>query len=166
MRTIEKKTVKAGNYVGTEHVDSLIRNYKKDRWMQNSEKIGKEDTLGIWYSADELEEFIQTAKLHGADGIRIAFGVYGGNAPRKENEGRQTVALIATCSLNEENEAPAFKDLYVEKDGKAGLMAYNMGFPLPNVLPGTNPPPTTVTMGGDQLGTLMVADKNKGLMII
>jgi hypothetical protein len=40
MSTIEKKAVKVGKYVNTEHVDNLIRNYKKDRWMQNSEKLG------------------------------------------------------------------------------------------------------------------------------
>jgi len=168
MNTIEQKLVKAtGRYVTTEHVDSLIRNYKKERWMQNSQRIGKEDTLGIWFSTDELEEFIQTAKLHGADGIRIAFGVYGENAPRKESAGRQTVALVATCSEETTTDAPAFRDLYVETNGVTNLMAYNVGFPLIN--PSTPPPPgttTTITLGGDQLGTLMVADKDKGLMIL
>jgi len=135
MSTIEKKSLSVGKYVGTEHVDTLIRNYKKERWMQNSDRMGKEDSLGIWFSADELEEFIQTAKLHGADGIRICFGVYGENAPRPGMEGKQTVAFVATAS-DEESDTLVHNDIYVQKDGKAGILAYNAGsmFPRPLAL--------------------------------
>jgi len=163
MNTIAKKLVKtAGRYVTTEHVDTLIRNYKKERWMQNSERMGTEDTLGIWFSADELEEFIQTAKLHGADGIRLCFGVYGENAPRKGMEGRQTIALVATSS-DEENVIG--KDVYIENKGKTDLLAYNAGIPWPTpVIPPTTPG-TTVTLKADEVGALMVAGKD-GLTII
>lgn len=165
MNTTEKKLVKAaGKYVTTEHVDTLIRNYKTDRWMQNSEKLGKEDTLGIWFSADELEEFIQTAKFHGADGIRLCFGVYGENAPRKGMEGRQTIALVATSS--EENNVIG-KDVYVDNNEGSGLLAYNAGMPFgPITSPSTPPPPgITITLKADEVGTLMVAGKD-GLTII
>jgi len=162
MRTIDQKTVKAGKYVGTEHVDTLIRNYKKDRWMQNSERMGKEDTLGIWFSIDELEEFMQTAKLHGADGIRLCFGVYGENAPRKGMEGRQTIALVATGS---DGENAIGNDVYVRENGKTGLLAYNAGMPFWPFTSPTTPPATTVTLKADEIGSLMVADKD-GLTII
>ncbi len=165
MSTIEKKAVKVGKYVNTEHVDNLIRNYKKDRWMQNSEKLGKEDTLGIWFSAEELEEFIQTARLQGADGIRLCFGVYGEDAPRAGMEGRQTVALVATCSEEGSSEAaPVYNDLYVDRNGKSGILAYNQGFPF-GIPPSGPTKPLLVTMGGDSLGSLMIAGKD-GLSVI
>jgi len=159
MNTSEKKLVKTvGKYVTTEHVDNLIRNYKKERWMQNSERIGKEDTLSLWWTADELEEFIQTAKVHGADGIRVCFGVYGEKGGRPGMEGKMTIALVATAGEMDEAGNMAPKDIYIERDGSHTVLAYNLGFP-PNP---TNPvPPTTIT-----LGALMVADKEKGLHVI
>jgi hypothetical protein len=54
MLTIEKKTVKAGKLVDTAHVDTIIRNYKKERWVHNSKRLGKEDSLSVWYSIEEL----------------------------------------------------------------------------------------------------------------
>ncbi len=160
MSTIEKKSVKVGRYVSTEHVDSLIRNYKTERWMQNSERIGTEDTLNLWLSLDELEEFIQTSKINGADGVRVCFGVYGGNAraPRPEMVGKQTVAFVATSS--EEN---ANNDVYVKRDGQTSLLAYNMIYWPPTTNPTTPPPPGSSTT---LLGSLMVADKEKGLQVI
>jgi hypothetical protein len=162
MNTIEKKSLKVGKYVNTEHVDNLIRNYKKDRWIQNSENLGKQDTLGVWFSAEELEEFIQTARMHGADGIRICFGVYGANAPRKGTEGCQTVALVATSS-NEESFIG--DDVYVENNGKAGLLAYNTAFPLWPITPTVTTPTTTTILKANEVGTMMTAGKD-GLMII
>jgi hypothetical protein len=159
MNTIEKKSLKVGKYVSTEHVDTLVRNYKKDRWMQNSENLGKQDTLGIWFSIEELEEFLQTAKLNGADGVRLNFGVYGDNAPRKGMEGRQTIALVASSS----NEASVMgENVYVERNGKSELLAYNAGLPFPIQPP---PPGRTTVLKGDEIGSLMVADEN-GLTVI
>ena len=166
MSTIEKKAVKAGRYVNTEHVDTLIRNYKKDRWMQNSERMGKEDTLGIWFSIDELEEFMQTAKLHGADGIRLCFGVYGEKASRKGMEGRQTIALVATTADEENTAYPIGKDVYTQRNGVSSLLAYNSGIPWPFINPTGPVPPSSTTMSKAlEVGALMVADEN-GLTII
>jgi hypothetical protein len=161
MNTIEKKSVRVGKYVNAEHVDTLIRNYKKQRWMQNSERIGKEDTLGVWFSAEELEEFIQTARAKGADGIRLCFGVYGEKAPRPGMEGRQTVALVATHNEQENPDAPVHQDMYVERNGKNELLAYNVGFPFP--LPATTPP-TGVSMSS--LGVTIAMDKHNRMIVI
>lgn len=159
MNTIAKKLVKAvGKYVTTEHVDNLIRNYKKERWMKNSEKLGKEDSMGVWYSADELEEFIQTAKLHGADGIRIHFGVYGEKASRPGTEGKQTIVFVATSSEGSSDRIE-HKEIYIQRDGATEVLAYNSGAMFPP-LPGV-PPVTQST----QLGSLMVAGKD-GLTVI
>jgi hypothetical protein len=166
MSTIDKKVVKAaGRYVTTEHVDALIRNYKKDRWLQNSERIGKEDTLSLWLTTDELEEFIQTSKMYGADGIRVCFGVYGENAraPRPHMVGMQTVAFVATTSEIDSTGNPVQKDIYVEKDGDTSVLAYNQViFPFPATSPGTVPPPSYITMGS----MMVVTDKEKGLQVI
>ncbi|MEI9944099.1 MAG: hypothetical protein WDN26_07715 [Chitinophagaceae bacterium] len=47
MLTIEKKAVKAGKLVNTKHVDTVIKNYKQERWVQNSQRLGKEDSLSV-----------------------------------------------------------------------------------------------------------------------
>jgi hypothetical protein len=155
MNTIEKKSVKVGKYVSTEHVDNLIRNYKKERWMQNSEKLGKEDSLGVWLSAEELEEFVQTARMHGADGIRIYFGVYGENSSRPENAGKQTIAMVATRTEQVDANSQVNNDLYIDRDGKSSLLAYNM-YPLFPSVPGTVPP----------LGVTLATDKNNRVVVM
>ena len=136
MRTIEKKSLKAGKFVNAAHVSNLIRNYKKERWIQNSERLGKKDSLGVWLSAEELEEFVQVAKMHGADGVRIYFGVYGDKAPKAGMEGNQTVALVATQESETEGAEIVHRDLVIEKDGARDIVAYNFYPPF-----GCTPPP-------------------------
>ena len=53
----EKKSLSVGKYVSTKHVDSVIRTYKKERWVHNSERLGKADSLSAWYSVEEIEAF-------------------------------------------------------------------------------------------------------------
>ena len=89
MLTIEKKSLKVGKYVSTEHVDTVIKTYKQERWVHNSERIGKEDSLSVWYSIEELEEFMATSKENGADGIKFYFAAY----PERNIE---TTCLVAT----------------------------------------------------------------------
>jgi hypothetical protein len=66
MLTIEKKSLKVGKYVDSRHVDNLVRNYKQEKWVHNSKRLGKEDSLSVWYSVEELEQFIDKIKQHGA----------------------------------------------------------------------------------------------------
>ena len=125
MLTIEKKALKVGKYVNTEHVDNVIRNYKQERWVQNSEKIGKEDSLSAWWSVDEIQEFIDNAKMHGADGLKFYFGAYDKeHAPVPEYEDRQTLVMVATkqkqTGLGVKN-----KDIYVKTENGNQILAYN-----------------------------------------
>jgi hypothetical protein len=126
MTTIEKKCLRVGKYVDTNHVDSLIRTYKQERWQQNSERIGKEDALSLYYTIEELEEFLQTAKQAGANTINIHFGVYPENfTERPAYAGTQTTVLVAT-DRQETEKGPVHNNIYVETKKGRTLLAYNM----------------------------------------
>src|SRR5690348_10003005 len=104
MLTLEKKSLRVGKLVDTEHVDSVIRNYKQKRWIHNSNRLGKNDSLSVWYSLEELEEFLAEAKVRGASGIRVYFGVYADDFKERPSlAGRQTVVFVATKQTNGEN---------------------------------------------------------------
>jgi hypothetical protein len=157
MSTIEKKSLKVGKYVDNEHVNTVISNYKKERWIQNSQRLGKPDSLSLWYSVEELEEFIENIKSHGADGIRMYFAAYPNETDGvRGKDGRQSMVLVATRS-KEENEELVHKDVYVSKDGKAVIMAYNMSNYCPPYCQGG--------LGG-ALGVTIVADANNSLSVI
>jgi len=132
MTKTQKKSLKVGKPVGTNHVNTVVRNYKKERWVHNSQRLGKEDSLSVWYSIEELEEFIGIAKNHGADGIKLYFGAYDENYKDEPlYAGRQTVVLVATKhKITEAGESN--KDLYVQTDkGTTTIMAWNAGAVCP-----------------------------------
>lgn len=126
MTTVEKKSLKVGKYVDTHHVDTMVRNYKQERWIYNTERIGKEDSLSAWYSVEELEEFIQTIKEHGADGIKFYFAAYPAEFPEKpEFASRQTIVMVATKSKDAGDGATSNKDIYVGTNNGTNILAYN-----------------------------------------
>ena len=132
MTKTQKKSLKVGKPVGTNHVNTVVRNYKKERWVHNSRRLGKEDSLSVWYSIEELEEFIGIAKNNGADGIKLYFGAYDENYKDEPlYAGRQTVVLVATKhKITEAGESN--KDLYVQTDkGTTTIMAWNAGAVCP-----------------------------------
>lgn len=125
MTTIQKKSVKVGKFVNTEHVDTVIKNYKKERWVHNSKRLGKEDSLSAWFSVEELEEFLETVKEHGGDGVKIYFGAYGKNYTEQPlYAGRQTVVLVAT-KVKETETGAVNKDLYISGETENTILAYN-----------------------------------------
>ncbi len=127
MLTIQKESVRTGKFVNTEHVNSVIKNYKQERWVHNSKRLGKEDSLSVWYSVEELEEFLAKAKDHGADGVRMYFGAYGmNNAPQPLYAGRQTIVMVATRQKETEN-GGTNKDVYITTEKGASILAYNVG---------------------------------------
>lgn len=127
MNTIQKKSLKVGKQVNTDHVNTVIKNYKKERWVHNSNRLGKEDSLSVWYSIEELEEFIAMSKDHGADGIKLYFGAY--DKDYKEQPlfaGRQTVALVATKhKITEAGESN--KDIYIQTETGSTILSWNAG---------------------------------------
>ena len=127
MLVIQKKSVKVGKLVNTDHVNTIIRNYKQERWVHNSNRLGKEDSLSVWYSVEELEEFFAKAKDQGADGIRLYFGAYGHeNSEEPLHAGRQTIVMVATRQKQTGN-GMVNKDIYVKTENSTSILAYNFG---------------------------------------
>ena len=159
MLTIEKKSLKVGKFVNTEHVDTVIRTYKQERWVQNSERLGKEDSLSVWHSIEELEELIAKAKEHGGDGIRFYFAAYPKDYTVKpEYAGRQTVVMVAT-KQKETAKGKVNKDIYIHDEGRTEILAFNSGVMCPPYCP-----PKGTEDGG--LGITIVDKGQKGLAII
>ena len=159
---VEKKSLRVGKYVGNEHVDMVVRNYKKERWIHNSERIGKEDSLSAWFSVEELEEYIEMIKAHAADGIKFYFGAYPENyAPKPEYSSRQTIVLVATKSKETEN-GIVNKDLYITKNGTSTVMGLNMASLCPPLCGSFS---KTENKTGD-LGVVIIERSDKGLSVI
>ena len=160
MYKTQLKSLRAGKLVNTEHVNRVISNYKKERWVNNSKHIGKEDSLSVWYSVEELEEFLAKVKDHGGDGIKMYFGAYDKeHAPRELYKDRQTVVLVATKAKDTEN-GEVNKDLYINNEKGNTILAYNVG----NLCP-----PFCQTSNGDDFGGIgvTIVDKgNDGLVIV
>lgn len=158
MVDIQKKSVKVGKLVDTKHVDDAIRTYKKERWVHNSNRLGKEDSLSVWYSVDELEEFFMKVKESGGDGIRMYFGAY--KEDYKEQPlyaGRQTVVLVATKQKDSLN-GEVNKDLYIHTDKGNSILAYNAGKLCP---------PFCIGHGGkfDEIGITIIDKGNEGIIV-
>lgn len=165
MLTIEKKSLKVGRYVDTKHVDTVVRNYKQERWVYNSERLGKEDSLSSWYSVEELEDFLAHIKQYGADGVRIYYGVYPHDfAERPEYAGRQTVVLVATKRKHSEVGYHADKDIYIDGENGAQILAYNMSTQCPPTCPGNNPGGPDPDFGG--IGITLVDRGDEGLTVV
>ncbi|MCW3118615.1 MAG: hypothetical protein JWM28_2697 [Chitinophagaceae bacterium] len=126
MLLVEKKSLKVGKFVNTDHVNTVIKNYKQERWVNNSKHIGKEDSLSAWLSIEEMEEFIAKAKDQGGDGIRVYFAAYSEDyAEQPLYAGRQTIVLVGTKHKKDESGLAANKDIYISTDKGTGILAYN-----------------------------------------
>ncbi len=126
MIAVEKKSLLVGKYVSTQHVDKVIRNYKQERWIQNSERIGKEDSLSGWWSIEEIEDFLEKAKMYGGDGVKFYFGAYDKDYQEQpEYAGRQTLVMVATKQKEGKNGTTVNKDIYVNEGNSNNILAYN-----------------------------------------
>lgn len=161
MLTITAKTRKAGKMVNTAHVDNVIRNYKQERWVNNSKHIGKEDSLSVWYSIEELEEFLAKAKSHGADGVKIYFGAYDKNYEGDPlYAGRQTVVFVAT-KAKESASGILDKDLYISNKGQNEIVAFNFGRLCPPYCR-----PTGVDGDDSGIGITIVDKGEEGILVV
>jgi len=160
MTTVEKKSLKVGKYVNKQHVDTVIRNYKQERWIHNSERIGKEDSLSAWWSIEELQEFLAYAEANGADGIKFYFGAYDADyATTPEYAGRQTLVMVGTKQKVSAAGIATNKDLYVQKGNNSEIIAYNASALCP-------PFCGTMQDSGDGIGITIIDKGDDGLMVI
>jgi hypothetical protein len=131
MVAIKKKSVKVGKFVSTTHVETVRKNYKEQRWLQNSRRIGKADSLSVWFSLEDVESFVEKLKEHGGDGIRFYFGAYNNEYAEKPlYAGRQTIVMVATRQKQTLN-GELNKDIYINTEAGANILAYNVGRPCP-----------------------------------
>lgn len=160
MVKVQKKSLKVGKLVNSEHVDNVVRNYKQERWVHNSRRLGKEDSLSIWYSIEELEEFLEKAKEHGGDGIRLYFGAYDKDLPENPlYAGRQTIVLVATKEKEMVCGGSNSKDIYIQTEQGSSILAYNAGRPCP-------PFCTTIETGDSDIGITIIDKGDDGMAII
>ena len=164
---LTKAVKKAGKLVNSKHVDSLLSNYKKERWAQNSKNIGKEDSLSVWYSIEELQAFVETAKQNGADGIKMYFGVYDAQTANDVKYiGRQTVVLVASKVKELENGTTFDKSIYIAGEGKPEILAFNAGRVCPpNCAGGGTGSTDTTGFDWDNPG-ILIDRKEDGMVVI
>jgi hypothetical protein len=162
MITAEKTSISVGKYVDTKHVDTVIREYKKERWAQNSERIGKEDSLSVWWSVEELENFLACAKENGADGIKMYFAAYPSDyTDQPMYADRQTIVMVAT-KTKETNTGIINKDIYTNTDNGPSILAYNMG----KLCPPFCGPRISTDDSDWGLGMTIIDRKEKGFVVI
>ena len=121
MNTIAKKSVNAGKFLSNDQVSTMLSTYKQNRWVDNSEKIGKEDSLTASVSIEELEMLIERIKLHGGDGVRFHFAAYPDEyTPQPESSSHQTIIMIGTRQTTD----GANKEIYMSEGKDARILAY------------------------------------------
>ena len=126
MTTLQKISVKVNKASSTVNADTLIREYKQTRWVPNSDRINKPDSLSAWYSIEDIENFLAIAKTKGGDGIKFYFGAYPENyLSTPEYAGRQTLVMVATRSKESEKGKIANKDLYFSNNGQLKILSGN-----------------------------------------
>jgi hypothetical protein len=159
MTTISNNSVETSKHADTKNADILIREYKQTRWVPNSDRIGKPDSLSAWYSIEEMENFLADAKNNGGDGIKFYYGAYPENyKPKPAYAGRQTLVLVATKSKITESGAYVNKDIHVSKNGRTKILS--------TVNPRLCPPICTTEGGMGDLGITIVDRSGRGLEII
>jgi len=165
MSTITKTSVKKGQFVDTKHVDSLLGNYKKERWIHNTKRLGKEDSLSVTFGISEISEFMKVAQESGADGIRMYFGVYSqGYEKVPEYKGRQTIVLVAVKEKRNEDGRLVTKHLYYQTENGPEILAFNTGNMCPPFC-GTSGDPTDPTDGDGGYGYI-IQDQGLGLTFL
>jgi len=102
---------KPSQLITKEFARQLNVNYNNKRASLTAKKAQKEDANAIWYSLEELENYIHYIKTNGAkdgynvDGIRFYFGVYPDDEKHGEKAGLTTLFLVPTGKKIENNTA-------------------------------------------------------------
>ncbi len=107
--------------------------------MSNSEKIGKPDSLSVWFSLEDIEDFLDNAKAHGGDGIKFYFAAYPKEyAPKPEYAGKTKYRFGRhKIQTNRNRNHRQQRSLYYQAWESPPLLAFNKGIICP---PGCNGP--------------------------
>jgi hypothetical protein len=160
MSTQVKNYVRAKKTSNTNEAESFIREYKQKRWVQNSERIGKADSLSAWYSVEELENFLSLAKSNGGDGVRFFYGAFPENyTAQPEYAGRQTLVMVATKSRTTDDGCTTDKNIYRKNNGRVEILSGG----VPKGCPPMCPPPDG---GMGDFGIAIVDRGSKGMEIV
>jgi hypothetical protein len=161
MTTLTKTTKRSGQLVNNQHVEGLLSEYKKKRWMHNSEELGRMDSLSSWYGLEELSSFLELAREHQADGVKMYFGVYPDtHTDTPEYIGMQTVVLVATKKKQTEY-GTVNKNIYMHKNGESRILAFNLSELCPPLC-GTKPPGNDEYIGIDMEKAGLTIIEHKG----
>lgn len=99
---MEKETGRPTQLITRKFAKELHSNFMKYRASIIAKYIKKEDANAVWFSVEELENYIHYIKSKGektgydVNGIRIYFGVYPEQKKYAEKAGLMTVFLQAT----------------------------------------------------------------------
>ncbi|WP_289659553.1 hypothetical protein [Flavobacterium panacagri] len=102
---------KPSQLITKEFARQLNVNYNNKKASLTAKKAEKEDANAIWYSLEELENYIHYIKTNGAkdgynvDGIRFYFGVYPEDEKHGEKAGLTTLFLVPTGKKIEKSTA-------------------------------------------------------------
>jgi len=159
-------TTQAKNYVrirssdSANDVENFIREYKQKRWVHNSQRIGKPDSLSASYSVEELETFLADVKSHKGDGVRFYYGVFPEEySVQPEYAGRQMLVMVGTKSRIMDNGCVTEKNIYTHKNGRVEILSSGN----PKYCPPICPPPDG---GMGDLGITIVDNGSKGMEIV
>lgn len=98
----EKSFENPKQLISVEEAKEMNLRYINERSQLISESLKIEDANAIWYSIEELENYIHYAKTEGAkngykiDGMRFYLGVYGKDPKNAEKAGLTTIFLTPT----------------------------------------------------------------------
>jgi hypothetical protein len=165
MYTIEKKSVNAGKFATKQEVDNFIRTYKQERWADNSDRMGKADSLSVWFTVEEVEAFLESVKANGGNGVRFHFGVFTEeNATQPEFVGRQTLVMVGNRSSD--GSADTSKQLFSFQNGQPEIVAYSGGIVCPPVCGSGTGPVTGKVNSGVIMGSATLIDRGENGMSV
>lgn len=134
---MEKELERPTQLITRKFAKELHLNFMKYRASIIAKYIKKEDSNAVWFSVEELENYIEYIKSKGektgydVNGIRIYFGVYPEQKKYAEKAGLMTVFLQATgkkIRTNTKNEIQTFALLREESNADiASIEPMNYG---------------------------------------
>lgn len=120
-------TMEPKQLISLEKAKELNENYNETRARLHQEKMGKEDANAVWYSLEELENYIAYVKKQGAekgyvvDGIRLYMGVYS----TTEAESKAGYSTIFLAPTGQQSKGGSQQKSATNKEGSPDILEIN-----------------------------------------